>query len=52
MVKIVRTGTLIVVTLFRDLLFVMGGMNNDWDVEVIGTFGKGGLNELDGELEW
>ena len=26
-------------------------MNNDGEV-VIGTFGNGGLNELDGEFEW
>lgn len=32
---------------------MIGGINNDGEDEVMGTFGKGGLNELDGEeLEW
>jgi len=31
-------------------LFEIDGMNNDEDV-VMGTFGKGGLNEFEGELE-
>jgi len=46
-----RTGTEIVVTLFRDLLFGTDGTNNDCEDGVMSTFGKGGRRELDGELE-
>lgn len=46
------TGTLTVVTLFGGLLFVVEGTNNNGEDDVIGTLGKGGLKELDGELEW
>lgn len=46
-----HTGTLIVVTLLRDLLFGMDGTNNVGEDDAMGTFGKGGLKELDGELE-
>lgn len=38
--------------MFRDLLFAIDGMNNDGEDVAMGTFGKGGLNELDGEFEW
>lgn len=38
--------------LFRGLLFGMDGANNDGEDAVIGTLGKGGLKELDGEPEW
>lgn len=46
-----HTGTLIVVTLLRDL-FGMDGTNNVGEDDAMGTFGKGGLKEFDGEFEW
>lgn len=45
------TGTLIVVTLFKDLLFGVDGTNKDGEDNVTGILGKGGLKEPDGELE-
>lgn len=50
-IKLSHTGTLIVVTLFSDLLFGIDGANNNGEDVAMGTFGKGGLNELDGEFE-
>jgi len=32
-------------------LFEIDGMNNDGEEVARGTFGKGGLSELDGEFE-
>lgn len=38
--------------MFKDLLVWIVGTNNDGETGVMGTFGKGGLSDLDGELEW
>jgi len=45
------TGTLIVVTLFKDLLLGVDGTNKDGGENVTGILGKGGLREPGGELE-